>query len=245
MRINDAWLAGGLVSTQTAIGIAVAAGLLLSWLRMTRLSADAILRAYTITAIAAVVGGRLVFVALNTDYFQANPAQMFALRDTPGLSEHGALAAILLASLRMPRAWRAALACGVLCCGIAASLACIEQGCAAGREVFPGGGLGWALRADWPDALLIRNPRWPAQFFLAGGLSAALLALLLRRPRKALYWAALAAAGVDFGVHFARAEPVIWGSPLALAQWLDIAILCASSWLLMARKRAPSAPSVT
>jgi prolipoprotein diacylglyceryltransferase len=231
------------VSTPIAIGIAVAAGLLLTWLRMTRLDADAILRAHAVAALAAVAGGRLAFVALNAEYFQANSGQIFALRDTPGLSEHGALAALLLAVLLMPRAWQPVLACGVLCIGIAASMACIGQGCAAGREVFPGAGLGWALRVDWPDALLIRNPRWPAQVFLAGGLCLALLALLVIRPREALYWAALAAAGVDFCVHFARPEPIFFASGLVLAQWLDIAILCASLGLLLARRRARSVPS--
>ncbi len=210
-------------------------GLLLSWLRMTRLDLDALLRAHAIGALAAVTGGRLGFAALNAEYFQANPTQVFAMRELPGLSEHGALAALLCAAPFMPRAWRAALACSVLCCGIAASLACIEQGCAAGREVFPGGGVGWALRVDWPDALLIRNPRWPAQLFLAGGLALALLALLLTRPREALYWAALAAAGVDFCAHFLRAEPAFPGSGLALAQWFDIAILGASGYAAHAR----------
>jgi prolipoprotein diacylglyceryltransferase len=187
-----------------------------------------ILRAHALAGGAALAGARLGFILQNTAYFQEHPGDMLRFTEVSGLSVHGALLGALLMALALPAAQRAAVAWSAVLAAAALATACIEHGCGAGREVFWTEGWLWALRVDWPDHLLQRNPRLPSQLFYAAG---ALLcaSLLWKTP---LGWRLPLALGglstTDFFVQFSRPANVFYVSGLRVEHWLDIAILCAA-----------------
>jgi len=87
--------------------------------------------------------------------------------------------------------------------GIGASIGCVPNGCGYGREVFwTGDPLLWLLRVDWPDVMLVRNPRLPTQLFTVAWLMVCLMAVQrLRRP----VWAIVMIAAGDWLIGFLRA----------------------------------------
>ncbi len=192
-----------------------------------------VLNAHALAAICAALVGRAFFTGLNYPYFAEHPAEILDFARTPGFSAQGALTGFLFAlgMLGNRPAWRASLAVAPLLAGLAASLGCIESGCGAGREVFWTDGALWMLRVDWPDAILARAPRLPSQGFLALWLLASLAVLRVWRS-NGQNWLAAAAAGLcaagDLLTQFTRAESTFFWSGLAIEQWLDVAILCAS-----------------
>ncbi len=201
-----------------------------------------------VIAVFALLAGRAGFVALNWPYFSEHPNEIASLA---GISEHAAIvgAAVgywLLAKLHQPLSTlHLPLATALLLIGIAASLGCIPNGCAFGREVFwqtdGAGSLAWLLRADWPDATLTRNPRWPAQALLAGWLALGLVLLALMAWRgsvsqvkfvmpAALLWFV---AG-DFMIQFVRADSGFMLANLLVFQWFDV-MLALFSILVLTR----------
>jgi hypothetical protein len=127
---------------------------------------------------------------------------------------------------------------------IAAALGCIPNGCGFGREVFwqtdGAGSLAWLLRADWPDATLTRNPRWPTQALLAGwlALGPVLLWILTRRPvllRVVMPAALLWFAACDFMAQSTRGDMALMLTNLRVFQWFDV-ILALLSILVMTRQ---------
>ncbi len=203
--------------------------------------ADA-LNAHALAAFCAALLGRAFFAGLNHTYFVEHPAEMLDFARTPGFSAHGALAGFLLAQVLLHNlpAWRGSLAVAPLLAGLAASLGCIDAGCGAGREVYWTDGALWALRVDWPDAILARAPRLPSQGLLALWLLASLAVLRIWRI-DGRSWLAAAAAGLcaagDLLTQFTRAESAVLGFGLAIEQWLDVAILCASIALVFLHAR--------
>lgn len=190
------------------------------------------LNAHALAAGCAALLGRVFFAGLNDAYFAEHPAEILDFARTPGFSVQGALIGFLLALMVLNNrpAWRDGLAVAPLLAGLAASLGCIDAGCGAGREVFWTDGALWALRVDWPDAILTRAPRLPSQGLLALWLLASLAVLRVWRPNGP-NWLAAAAAGLcaagDLLTQFTRAESAFFWSGLAIEQWLDVAILCA------------------
>ena len=204
-----------------------------------------------VIAIFALIAGRAGFVALNWLYFSEHPNEIVSFA---GISEHAAIAGAaagywILAKARQPISnLQPLIATALLLIGIAASIGCIPNGCGFGREVFwqtdGAGSLAWLLRADWPDATLMRNPRWPAQALLAGWLLVGLVLLMwmARQPDKSrlnagwvmpliLLWFT---AG-DFMVQFVRAEFTFMLGDLLVFQWFDV-MLASFSILLLTRK---------
>jgi prolipoprotein diacylglyceryltransferase len=117
--------------------------------------------------------------------------------------------------------------------GIGASVGCIPAGCAYGREVYWTDGWLWSLRADWPDATLINNPRLPTQLCMALWLGVCLCIVWLARTRHwriaqggwmLLSWVTLFALG-DFIIQFARADAMPMLGPLRISQWADVAFV--------------------
>jgi prolipoprotein diacylglyceryltransferase len=126
-------------------------------------------------------------VALNWDYFREHPNETAGLA---GMSEHAAILGGLVGwaachplGVVSRRLWaesgltaHSSLPTAFILIILAASIGCIPNGCAYGREVFwqidGEQSLAWLLRADWPDATLVNNPRWPAQALLAGWMLA-------------------------------------------------------------------------
>jgi hypothetical protein len=120
--------------------------------------------------------------------------------------------------------------------GIAASLGCIPNGCAYGREVFwqtdGADSLAWRLHADWPDAYLVNNPRWPTQALMA--LWLAIAGVLLWRQAHLLPplpTLVVAFAAGDFLVQFLRGDPILMVAGLRIYQWFDLVLgLLAAVW---------------
>lgn len=208
-------------------------------------------------ALGALAGGRTVYVALHWDYFREHTNEIFSLA---GLSEHGAIMggaiAYWLFARRFPLSQLSILNSQFLI-ALAASLGCIPNGCAYGREVFwqtdgersPA----WLLHADWPDAYSIRNPRWPTQALLAMWLAIVGLGLTVwaqRRPasdRKARQPGSILLAPVcfllafaigDFLIQFLRGDPAAMWDGLRIYQWLDLALLFAGVVPMLVRIRA-------
>lgn len=207
-----------------------------------------------IVALSACVFGRAGYVVLHWDYFREQPAEIVSLA---GLSEHAATVGGVIAAWGLRRAARApdalypAFAAQFILVGIAASIGCIPNGCAYGREVFwqtdgehsPA----WLLRADWPDAYSIHNPRWPTQAFMALWLAPVgvlLAAMWIRATRRRtplrlhhlLIPLALIALG-DLLIQFLRADPAPAFAGLRVYQWLDLAMILLAAAILLPRLR--------
>jgi prolipoprotein diacylglyceryltransferase len=243
-HINLAWFT---LNTQTLfIALVAVAICVLAWLpdRDWRVPMNAV----AIT-IGALVAGRAGFVALNGPYFSEHPNEIASFA---GISEHVAIAGAaigywLLAKLRQPRSTlHPPLATAFLLIAIAASVGCIPNGCAFGREVFwqtdGAGSLAWLLRADWPDATLTHNPRWPAQALLAGWLALGLVLLMglawrrgWRKASMVLPAAVLWFTAGDFMAQFMRGDAALMLSNLRVFQWFDV-MLAGVSILVLTRQ---------
>lgn len=198
-----------------------------------------------VVALSALTFGRAGYVALHWEYFRERADEMLSLA---GLSEHGAVwggALGLLLALRAvrfapPALVRQWLPPALSLVGIAASVGCIPNGCAYGREVFwqmdGEYSLAWLLRADWPDAYSISNPRWPTQALIASWLAATgvgwaawtrLRASDGGHPSvlPAFGFAVLCFAAGDFLIQFLRGDPAPLLAGLRIYQWLDLGLL--------------------
>jgi prolipoprotein diacylglyceryltransferase len=199
----------------------------------------------------SLIFGRALYVALHWNYFQENTREIISLA---GLSEHGALVGFFIGFWVFGKRERRILNLKAIkydpiadaqllipLVGIAASLGCIPNGCAYGREVFWTDGLWWLLRADLPDAYGISNPRLPTQLFMAGWLlfvtSAIFFASLRGRselkvqssqPLSTFNLLLFTVLTGDFLIQFARADETIWLGNLRIEQVFDLAILCAA-----------------
>ncbi len=220
---------------------------------------ERVFAAALVIGLAALACGRAGYVALNWDYFREHTNDIFALN---GLSEHAALAGAtigywLLAIHKYPLA-NSQLPIAFTLTGIASSVGCIPNGCAYGREVFwqtdGANSLAWLLRADWPDAYLVNNPRWPTQALLAGWLlvAATILFALTRRKgdrergRNLVSLSSLSplsflvfAAG-DFLIQFLRGDAAIMVAGLRVYQWLDVLLIGLLLVVFVIRARRPN-----
>ena len=202
-------------------------------------------------ALAAVLAGRAVYVVVHWEYYSEHLAEVVALN---GLSEHGAIAGGSVAYLVLRRAVRPPLAdLDSLCLAafvfvaVAASLGCIEVGCAHGREVFwqtdGEASLAWQLRVDWPDAYQARNPRWPTQIFMALWMVACGLFSWLATLR--FHGIIMLCFGLgDFIIQFLRSDAVLLLGPFRVYQWLDLVFIALGLfWLMSELKRITLAPA--
>jgi prolipoprotein diacylglyceryltransferase len=202
-----------------------------------------------VIAAGALAAGRAGFVALNWPYFSEHQNEIASFA---GISEHAAIAGAtigywLLAKAHQPLSTlHLSLVTALLLVGIAASIGCIPKGCGFGKEVFwqtdGAGSLAWLLRADWPDATLTRNPRWPAQALLAGWLTLGLVVLMrlswkLGQNKSMLIMpvALLWFAAGDFMVQFTRGDAASMLANLRVYQWFDV-MLAVVSILVLTRQ---------
>ena len=208
-------------------------------------------------AFGALVGGRAVYVALHWDYFHEHAHEIVSLA---GLSEHGAIlggAIACYASRITHRPSPAQLSIFnsqfsilnsqfFILLAIAASIGCIPNGCAYGREVFwqtdGADSLAWWLRADWPDAYLVNNPRWPTQAFMALWLAitGALMwagACLRRAPLAFLPLLIVSFAIGDFLIQFLRGDSALMVAGLRIYQWFDLALALLAAVAIILRRK--------
>jgi len=150
-------------------------------------------------ALAAALTGRLTYAILHWEYFSERPAEVFSLA---GLLEHGAILGGTAAYLALRRTvGNLAATCSAVfvLATVAASVGCVEAGCAYGREVFwqtdGEASLAWQLRVIGRTPIrcatrvgrprfLCRSGWWPVGYCSD--------AIPPRRCCSALAWAILA-----------------------------------------------------
>jgi len=220
-------------------------------------SVEAVSRALTgllIIAVAALVAGRIGYVLLHIDYFTEHLAEIVSAT-SPGYCEQTAIAGGVIGWLIAMRTHRpiAATALVVMAAliGIGASMGCIPNSCAYGREVFWTDGWIWQIRADWPDAYTLSNPRLPTQIFMIVWLVLSLLIIgvvLFRHSGKMsrtdtpilAVWTLWFALG-DFLIQFLRADVQPIFGMLRATQWADMLLFAASAlWLIVVQIRKPT-----
>ena len=234
-------LSGGYsVSAALLLGASAAAGLGWSAWRTPARSQQMVIDAGLAALLGALLGGRLVFVLLQWEYYRSRLAEVPRF---DGLSGPGALAGGLLALWlisALSHQLLAFLADALLPMGalvsIAAWLTCWELGCACGPE----GSGWWALRA--PDFWGQVAPRLPLQL-LAALLTLGILALLdWLRPHLAApgMLAALALAGcgmVFLLISALRVDPIPRWLGLRLDAWAGLAYVCTGFiWLFLSTR---------
>jgi phosphatidylglycerol:prolipoprotein diacylglycerol transferase len=196
--------------------------------------------------IAALVGGRLLFVAQNgLDDLVTHPAHILMVW-MGGLSFYGGLAAGLIALVLFARRrgvpWRIAA-------DVAAPAAAIGQ--AIGHLGCLVGGDSAGIATDVPWAVVYRNPAamaplgvplHPTQAYEAIALATLFIVLWAVRRRLTLTPGVLAAsylgglATIRFLLFFLRDEaPVLLG--LKTAQWIGVGILVVAAWILVTSVR--------
>ncbi|MBN1965901.1 MAG: prolipoprotein diacylglyceryl transferase [Anaerolineae bacterium] len=253
VRAYTAWLGGGIL---LALGV-------IAW-RAYRADPRAVapwLDVGIAALIGGVIGARLLYVALEWDFFADSPDQMVKIW-LGGLAWHGTLLAGLPAALVMARVrrvplkpWTDAAALAWPVGLIAAWIACRRAGCGYGAEVrtladWPG----WLVE-ELPDVYGLVAPRLEVQ--LAGALwGAVLLALALILTWRGWLaglrlWIVLALTGLGLAViGFFRADPAHTLIHRRADQVFDLGLLFASTltggmiWLLDRRAVRLAAPDV-
>ena len=198
---------------------------------------------WLLVGVCALVIGRAGYIALHAAYFAERPSEI-TFAPAPGISEHAAIVGGLIGWLlakrrKQPPPFHWIVLASLI--GIAASIGCVSNACAYGREVFWTDGVAWQIAVDWPDAYRINNPRLPTQVFMAVwslvcGMAAVLAA---RRPPNTAplpaWWVLLFCAG-DFVIQFARADATSAFFGLRIEQGLDVvlfvlmAVVLAVNW---------------
>ena len=147
------------------------------------LSADLPLDLGVWVLVAAVVSARVMFVALNWDYYSPRPAEVLYIWRQSGLSFHGGLLGGVLAGVLF--SWRRGLSfwtvADMVSPGIAlgyaiARVGCLLNGCCYGVPTELPWGMTFPL---YPDSQITTDPSHPTQIYAALG-SLAILAVLLR-----------------------------------------------------------------
>ena len=196
-----------------------------------------------LVALGGLALGRTGYVLLNGDYFREHMDEVLSLA-SPGYCEQAAIIGGL-AGWAISRRLRQAITAPALVVlatliGIGASLGCVSHGCAYGREVFWTDGWLWQLRADWPDAYTINNPRLPTQLFMLAWLVACLAITRWRGRaggmRIAGLWLVLFAVG-DFSIEFLRIDATPILGSLRAGQWADIVLMVTGILALILRMR--------
>ena len=214
----------------------------------------------------ALATGRAGYLALHWPYFAEHTYDILSLT-SPGYQEHTAIIGAWLGWKLEGRRQKAkgknfcllpfAFCLFLSLIGLAASLGCIPNGCAYGREVFwqhsGAHSLAWLVSVDWPDAFSINNPRLPTQLFMAGWLFVVTFAVWRAgrgegvkgskrdatspphplTPSPLHLWPLLFALG-DFAIQFARADATPVWAGLRAEQWFDLA-LTGLAFISMAR----------
>lgn len=218
-----------------SLAILVAAIALFREAPRVNLDPDHVLEAVIAAGAAGLIGSRLLYVALNWDYFSSRPLSILFAR-FEGLSFYGAFAGGLLALVLWSR-WRkvnflkmADLAAPYLALGYAfGRIGCFLNGCCYGRV----SDVSWAVVIPAVDNL----PRHPVQLYAAFG--AVLIFILLKLLRPAHLFTgfnliALAAlyGALRFTTEFFREEPVVWLG-LTTAQLFSLGVAVAALVLMI------------
>lgn len=190
---------------------------------------DHVLEVVIVASAAGLIGSRILFVAMNWQYFSVHLQDIFFAR-FEGLSFYGAffggaLALLLWSRIRKANFFKIAdLAAPYLAMGYAfGRIGCLMNGCCYGRIAE----VSWALPAAMSDNL----PRHPVQLYAAlGALLIFVLLKLLRTVRPFIGFNLIALFGLygvlRFSTEFFREEAPVWaGMTTAQLFSLPLAIL--------------------
>jgi len=261
VRIGDFFLPtyGLLVTLGFLSGLWLAARLA----RRAGLDKDAVLNLGIYSALAGILGAKLLMVLLDWNYYRTNPREIFSLStlQAGGVFFGGLIAALLAAVFylrrkRLPGLATADLFAPSLALGHAIGrLGCFAAGCCWGVPT----GLPWAVTFRNPTShqlfgTPLHQPLHPTQLYESLA-EAAIFLLLYRRygrphaPGAILGWYLVLYPGARFLIEFVRAHDQAnppWG-PLYLEQWLALALVLAGLWLIGRARRlssaAPDAPA--
>jgi phosphatidylglycerol:prolipoprotein diacylglycerol transferase len=238
---------GVLVATAFLVGVWLAGRLA----RNSGLEREAVMNLGIYTALAGVVGAKLLMVALDFELYRRDPGELFSLAtlQAAGIFYGGLIAALLVGSIYIRRRklplWRTldvfapAIAIGH---GIG-RLGCLAAGCCWGIAC----GRPWAITFTAAEAARFGTPLGvplhPAQAYEALGefaIGALLLAMWRRRADGQLIGMYLALYSLlRFVVEFFRAhvEPNPWNGPLSDDQWISIAVLVTGLAIVWMRRQ--------
>jgi phosphatidylglycerol:prolipoprotein diacylglycerol transferase len=246
-------------------GTLVAAAFLVSlWLvnrlsRSAALDADAVMNLGIYTAIAGMVGAKLMMILLDAGYYIENPGELFTWTtlQAGGIFYGGFLAALATAFVylrrhKLPGLATADVFAPAVALGHAIGrLGCFTAGCCWGAECH----LPWAVTFSNPEAERLTGvplgiPLHPTQLYEALG-EAVIFTVLYRRfakphrPGAIIGLYLLLYSTVRFLVEFVRAHDKanFHVGPFVLEQWIALGLF-ALGWFLLAR-RAPAVPVKT
>ena len=191
------WVVGGLVGLRVSY-----------WLSPTPKKVSQWLDPMLIAGIFSLIFGRLVFIWLNADYFQAVPSEWWQIQ-RGGLAYGGVLLGIVLAmmvwSRLKPIHWTV-LAPLVPIFQVTGWVACYLEGCGYGRPALPS----WFV-GELPDAFGVIDLRYQTQLIAIGVYLLALLWLVWARHEgmdgKLQWWCMWLLVGVgNAGISLLRAD---------------------------------------
>jgi phosphatidylglycerol:prolipoprotein diacylglycerol transferase len=236
---------GVLVAIAFLAGIAITTRLA----RRVDLNTEKITNLAVYSAIAGMVGAKLLMFLFDWRMYAADPSQLFTLStlQAAGVYQGGFLAAIVTAVWYMRRnKLPVLLTFDVFAPAVALGhaigrLGCFAAGCCWGAECS----LPWAVTFRNPQAAELTGvplgvPLHPTQLYESGAeflIFAFLLWYFLRIPREGtvMGWYLVLYSGVRFAVEFVRHHEQALVSGLSLTQWIAAATFLAGIWLLMRR----------
>lgn len=220
------------------------------------LDREAVLNVGIYSALAGIIGAKLLMILLDLNTFLANPREILSLStlQAGGVFYGGLLAALVTAFLYMRRKRLPVLATlDVFAPGLALGhaigrLGCFAAGCCWGLETR----LPWAVKFTDPRAnrlvgVPLETPLHPTQLYesLAELVIFAVLFRFFKKPHRdgaviSLYLILYSAA--RFLVEFVRAheQPNPFGGPLSNAQWISLGLIVGGViYWVRARKYTP------
>lgn len=218
-----------------SLGILVATLALLREAPRAKIEPDYILEAIITAAVSGLIFARLLYVALNWEFFSNRPLEILFAR-FEGLSFFGGFFGGALAVYLWSR-WRkidfagfADLLAPYLALGYAfGRIGCFLNGCCYGIETS----VPWAMRASMVDSAL----RHPVQLYALIG--AVLIFVLLKVYRPAYYFAGFKLFGLfalyglmRFAVEFFREEAALWLG-LSVAQLFSLVLFAVSTAVIL------------
>jgi phosphatidylglycerol:prolipoprotein diacylglycerol transferase len=229
--------------------------------RRANLNTEAIFNLGFYSALAAMLGAKIMMILVDLPYYTQQPGEIFSLAtlQAGGVFYGGLLAALAVAAWYMRRTQLPGLVTAdVFAPGIALGhaigrLGCFAAGCCYGVESH----LPWAVRFTNPDSQLPRGllgvPIHPTQLYESFA-EFLIFGILYWRIRKAhtpgtiisLYLMLYSTA--RFIVEFFRfhEQGNLWGGPLDTSQWLSILLfLAGASYFVMTRRRVVAEPAHT
>lgn len=251
IRIGDIYLPtyGLLVATAFVVGLWIVSRLA----RRTGINPEAAVNLGVYTALAGIVGSKALMIALDFDYYAANPGELLSLTtlQAGGIFFGGLIAGLLTAVSYVRRKKLPGVATAdVFAPGLALGhgigrLGCFSAGCCWGAHAHSG----WAVTFTNPEAnrlfgTPLDTPLHPTQLYEAFAEFAifGILLWLFRKPHGpgAIIGSYLILyPGARFAVEFIRAHDAAnpYIGPFVTEQWIALALMAVGVWLVASSRR--------